>query len=106
MLCHLKIICQEGFFFFECSGAAAKRKWILLKGKMEVSTAPVKALVYMEGPPTGVDIFASYCSIAPSKPEPVRLLFIVDSSFHGKFINRGCQSWLLDHCFFRRKFHL
>jgi len=36
-----------------------------------VSTAPVRALVYLEGPPVGIDILASCFSIAPSKPEPV-----------------------------------
>lgn len=54
-----------------CSGPVSKREWALLKGKMEVSTAPVKALVYLEGPPVGIDILASCFSIAPSKPEPV-----------------------------------
>lgn len=60
------------FYGCECSGSASKQEWTLLKGKMEVSAAPIKALVYLEGPPLGVDILTSYFSIAPSKPEPVR----------------------------------
>lgn len=55
-----------------CSGSVSKREWALLKGKMEVRPAPIKATVYLEGPPVGVDILASCFSIAPSNPEPVR----------------------------------
>lgn len=45
----------------------------MLNGKMKLSTAPV-TLIYLEGPPTGVDILVSYFSITPSNPEPVSLL--------------------------------
>ena len=56
---------------------------------MEVTTAPIKALVYLEGPPVGIDILASCFSIAPSKPpEPVRYsvsCFVIALSFKIKF---------------------
>lgn len=54
------------------SGPVSKREWALLKGKMEVNTVFDKAMVYLEGPPAGVDLLASSFSIAPLKPEPVR----------------------------------
>lgn len=59
---------------FGFSGPVSKREWALLKGKMEVSTVFDKAMVYLEGPPAGVDLLASSFSIAPLKPEPVRIV--------------------------------
>lgn len=41
---------------------------------MEVSTVFDKAMVYLEGPPAGVDLLASSFSIAPLKPESVRIV--------------------------------
>lgn len=51
------------------SGPVSKREWTFLNGNMEVSKGPIKALVYLEGPPPGIDILASCFSIALSKPE-------------------------------------
>jgi len=43
----------------------------VLKGKLSVSTSPAKVLVYLEGPPEGIDILASYFSIVPLTAERV-----------------------------------
>jgi hypothetical protein len=43
----------------------------VLKGKLSVSTSPAKVLVYLEGPPEGIDILASYFSIVPLMAERV-----------------------------------
>jgi hypothetical protein len=43
----------------------------VLKGKLSVSTSPAKVLVYLEGPPEGIDILASYFSIIPLTAEHV-----------------------------------
>lgn len=67
---------------FVCSGPVSKREWSLLRGKMEVSTAPVKALVYLEGPPVGIDILASCFSIVISKPEPVSSSIVLPFTVH------------------------
>lgn len=79
MLCGVEITLMHVMRhnFFVCSGPVSKREWSLLRGKMEVSTAPVKALVYLEGPSAGIDILASSFSIAISKPEPVSSLILM-----------------------------
>ena len=67
-----QVCCEKLVFSFLCSGSVSNRGWTVLKGKMEVRTVPIKATVYLEGPPVGVDILASRFSIVPSNPEPVR----------------------------------
>ena len=56
---------------------------------MKVLTAPVKATVYLEGPPVGVDLLASCFSIALSNPEPVRSSVLLQycHSFTKLYIN-------------------
>jgi hypothetical protein len=44
----------------------------VLKGKLSVSTSAAKVLVYLEGPPEGIDILASYFSIIPLTAERVQ----------------------------------
>jgi len=52
------------------SGKASKDKWTVLKGKLSMTTSAAKVLVYLEGPPKGIDLLASYFTILPLGAEP------------------------------------
>jgi hypothetical protein len=55
------------------SGKASKDKWTVLKGKLSMTTSAAKVLVYLEGPPKGIDLLASYFTILPLGAEPVSI---------------------------------
>jgi hypothetical protein len=67
-------ICNEEFFMFTFySAKASKDKWTVLKGKLCMTTSAAKVLIYLEGPPEGIDLLASYFSILPLGAEPVSI---------------------------------
>nr|XP_024360646.1 uncharacterized protein LOC112274978 isoform X2 [Physcomitrium patens] len=71
------------------SGPVSKQEWAVLKGKLKIDAAPVKALVYLEGPPGGVDILASRFSITSELKEPdVGGNVLVNPTF-----NAGLEGW-------------
>ncbi|KAG0556903.1 hypothetical protein KC19_11G087700 [Ceratodon purpureus] len=102
----LKLEYEEGKVTYAnlASGSVSKREWAFLKGKMKVLTAPVKATVYLEGPPVGVDLLASCFSIALSNPEPERSikepmdLDVEGNVLVNSIFSTGVQGWSGNCC--------
>ncbi|KAL0732577.1 hypothetical protein Bca4012_008786 [Brassica carinata] len=47
--------------------------WVKLKGKFLLNGSPARAVVYIEGPPPGIDVFVDHFEVKPAeKPPPSR----------------------------------
>lgn len=51
--------------------------WVKLKGKFLLNGSPARAVVYIEGPPPGIDVFVDHFEVKPAeKPSPSRRPYI------------------------------
>ncbi|CDY53833.1 BnaA09g57250D [Brassica napus] len=56
--------------------------WVKLKGKFLLNGSPARAVVYIEGPPPGIDVFVDHFEVKPAeKPPPSRRPYIESHVF-------------------------
>lgn len=71
------------FFFFISSVEANHDDWVKLKGKFLLNGSPARAVVYIEGPPPGIDVFVDHFEVKPAeKPPPSRRPYIEVRHIH------------------------
>lgn len=57
--------------------------WVKLKGKFLLNGSPARAVVYIEGPPPGIDVFVDHFEVKPAeKPPPSRRPYIEVRHIH------------------------
>lgn len=67
---------EESLFPFS-SVQATHDDWVQLKGKFLLNGSPVRAVVYIEGPPPGIDVFVDHFAVKPAeKDTPSRRPYI------------------------------
>lgn len=65
-MCHVTKQCLFPFSSVE----ANHDDWVKLKGKFLLNGTPARAVVYIEGPPPGIDVFVDHFDVKPAEKSP------------------------------------
>uniref|UniRef100_A0A1J3DLZ9 Endo-1,4-beta-xylanase A n=1 Tax=Noccaea caerulescens TaxID=107243 RepID=A0A1J3DLZ9_NOCCA len=57
--------------------------WVELKGKFLMNGSPARAVVYIEGPPPGIDIFVDHFNVKPAEKSPTSRRPYIESHAFG-----------------------